>query len=316
MHRNKGIILFIILAMLIAYYLVHDKTVLVKEAFINYECLQGLTLIYFLLALFMMPLNWMLEAMKWKLAISDHRKLSFAHSFYSVLIGVSAGIFTPARLGEYVGRMSLLHKDDLAYGGMAALLSSIMQLVVTIIFGSVASIYIFRHFNFIELSQPLIISGSLLFLFILLNVFMFLPQILGFLTRFKVIRKFLPSEQLNLPPFQIVLKVFLLASLRFIVYALQYVVIFYCFDIHFGVPLLMAFVSLTFLCQTVLPLPPVASLFGRGGVALLLFTQLGIHEFVILSATISVWVINLLLPAFCGMILFINIRKLRFVYTH
>lgn len=262
-----------------------------------------------------MPINWFLESIKWRIALSEYKLISSTHSFYSVLLGVSAGILTPARLGEYAGRMSLMDKKDLGPSSIATFVSSTMQMIVTFIFGSVASIYIFSQYELIDISQSLIISGGLFMMGLLICLLYFMPRIINALGQFRYLKRFLPAQGVSLPRYGIILRVFLYAVLRYSIYTLQYALVFLCFGINVGLPLMLAFIFLAFFCQSLLPLPPVASLVGRGGVAIILFTQLGISEYVILSATFSIWVINLLIPAFCGMILFMNIKKLRFTYS-
>lgn len=313
--KKSHLIIISLLFLVGVSFLLMDNSMSIRQSFENYECLQGLSLIYFLLALLLVPLNWILESAKWQAALSDYKQISLIHSFYSILLGVSAGILTPARIGEYAGRMSLMEKEDIAPCSISTFISSLMQMVVTFMFGSIASIYIFRHYEILDISQSFIISGGLVLMAMLLCFLYFMPQLFNYLGRFRLMKKFLPDQDVSLPQLGIIAKVLGYSVLRYVVYALQYALVFYCFDINVGIPLLLAFIFLAFLCQSLLPLPPMASLIGRGGVALLLFSQLGMHEFVILSATFSLWVINLLLPAFCGMILFMNIRKLRFVFT-
>ena len=50
-----------------------------------------------------------------------------------------------------------------------------------------------------------------------------------------------------------------------------------------------------------MPLPPITSLVGRVSAAVVILTHLGPSDFVILTASSLVWVINLVIPAFLGL---------------
>ncbi len=314
MRKRHSIFLFFVFVGGL-FLLLREHSASMRVGFDNYEGWQSISLIYFLMALLLVPVNWFLESVKWRIALSDYKPISTVHSLYSILLGVSAGILTPARVGEYVGRMSLMEKKDIGPNSLATFVSSTMQMIVTFLFGSVASIYIYSHYEFIDISQTIIISGGLVMLAFLIGLLFFLPHVINLLGRIRQLHRFLPDQEVTLPRYGIVVRVFLYSVLRYVVYALQYALVFLCFGTNVGLPILLAFILLAFLCQSLLPLPPMASLIGRGSVALLLFTQLGINEYVILSATFSIWVINLVLPAFCGMILFMNINKIKLAFS-
>ena len=59
----------------------------------------------FLAVLLLMPVNWMLEGLKWKLAAGQQVKLSFGNAMRGVLAGVTIGTATPNRIGEFAGRI-------------------------------------------------------------------------------------------------------------------------------------------------------------------------------------------------------------------
>jgi uncharacterized membrane protein YbhN (UPF0104 family) len=89
---------------------------------------------------------------------------------------------------------------------------------------------------------------------------------------------------------------------RYLIYSFQYYFMLRFFGID--VPILRAAscIATIYLLQTSIPLPPVVGLLARGEVALKiwgLFTQ---NDLSILAATFSLWVINLIIPAFIGLV--------------
>ena len=61
-------------------------------------------------ALLLMPLNQYLEAIKWKIQVKPIENLSYFKSFLSIFTGISAGMFFPNRMGNFLGRIFMLEK--------------------------------------------------------------------------------------------------------------------------------------------------------------------------------------------------------------
>src|SRR5215208_118256 len=54
------------------------------------------------IVVFLMIVNWSIEAIKWKLSVQRVQPVSFVKSFCAVLSGVSFSVSTPNRVGEYL----------------------------------------------------------------------------------------------------------------------------------------------------------------------------------------------------------------------
>ncbi len=257
--------------------------------------------VFLLSAIALLGLNWSLEAYKWKLALNEYVALSFTTSLQGVLAGVTLGLMTPAKLGEYAGRMIKVPADDRATSGVATLLNSIAQTFVTVIFGIIALLGFSYNLEVFSLDLPELYFGSFLFILLSIVVIVKLPFLLRMLSKIKLLAPYLTKlNDITIDP-SLLLKLVLLSAFRYGTYALQYVLVFYFLGQEYCVVELLGFVSIVFLIQTLLPLPPIASFIGRGGVAILIFSQIGINEIVIICATLLIWVINLLIPALVGL---------------
>ena len=64
----------------------------------------------FLIALFI--LNYLMEAIKWKLVVEVLHPINMLQSFKSVLVGQAFAFFTPVRTGDYVGRILFLEAGN------------------------------------------------------------------------------------------------------------------------------------------------------------------------------------------------------------
>jgi len=263
---------------------------------------------YLVLALVMMPVNWSIEAVKWGGLVNKFEQLSFKDSFYAIMSGLTLGILTPGRIGEYGGRVLYVKAENNWKAVITTFVTSISQNLVNLTFGSCCTIA-FVYYNF-ELDQMLLIA-SLLFVFILTLVTYtlyfhidtlkkFLKKIsIPFLSKaiakhLKVLKLFSKRDLLNVSIWSLV---------RYIVYSTQYVLLLYFFGIEGSFVMLFLGVSTIFLIQSALPLPPMFSVFARSEIALIVWGIFSVNEIAILSSSFGLWIINLLIPAFIGLLL-------------
>jgi len=78
----------------------------------------------------LLPLNWSLEAFKWKLLAAPVQKINLTTSIKGVLSGISTGFFTPNRVGELVGRIAFLKLENRKAGVTLSLVNSLTQNIV------------------------------------------------------------------------------------------------------------------------------------------------------------------------------------------
>ncbi|MFN4123056.1 MAG: hypothetical protein ACK4GL_07100, partial [Flavobacteriales bacterium] len=95
-------------------------------------------LIYSLLILLLLPLNWGLEAWKWKISLSGILHLPYLKAFRSVIAGTATGVITPNRVGEFAGRILLLPENVRKQAVGLNFVCSFSQLWATVFFGTVA----------------------------------------------------------------------------------------------------------------------------------------------------------------------------------
>jgi len=259
--------------------------------------------VYLALTIMLAYFNWMLEARKWQLAMQQFNGIDWSTAFKSVLVGVSVGIFTPAKIGEYVGRMWLLKNEDKTSSTLATLVCSLAQMTVTLFIGLIALFFLVHEFQLVDLKFNLLLLAAGISITVIVVVYLFLPELIRRLSRVDIFKgKLSKYSKLEFSK-SLLIRVLQLSTLRYLVYTIQYLFVFYFLGVEYTCLVFMGHIALVFLMQSLLPLPPFAALIGRGGIALLVFSNLGIHEIVILSATLIIWVINLILPALCGMII-------------
>lgn len=255
-------------------------------------------------AVFLMPLNWFIEAKKWHYLMWKSTDIDISLAIKNVLRGISFGIISPQRLGEYYGRMLALPSLEQRYDSAAAtLMTSIAQNTCNVGFGlffiqdilldrMMPGDYSLDNSNYL---YGLTCLAVLLYFNLnhLVKLFVKLP--LRFVKRI--------FKSLNHVNFWDKAYVLLLSACRYMVYTTQFVLILMFFGAEVNRFLLMGGISVIYLIQSGIPLPGGFALIARGSIALFVLTKLGVGEGIIIGATMGIWVINLVIPAFFGWIL-------------
>ncbi len=265
---------------------------------------------------FLMPLNWSIEALKWKRLLGGFLKIDFWRALRAVLAGVTVAMFTPNRVGEYGGRILLVDAEYNWRAIVATLVGSFSQLLALLC----AGLFGLSYFGWRFMGLENMVVGSLLFfgasligllLIMYFNINLLLPlaRKLAWLQRFKkylkhlkVLRLFTSGELFG---------VLLLSFARYLVYSLQFFFMLRFLGVQSSFFVAMAGIFTIFLVQTTVPLPPVMGLMARGQIALFVWSFFGANELSILAATYAIFVINLALPALLGALIIVRINVLK-----
>lgn len=254
------------------------------------------------LCFLLLPVNIIFEAFKWKTAVQSFHRLGLWQAVKSILFGNTLGIFTPAKSGEYAGRLLHLQMRESPPGILANLYCSLAQNAVNLLIGGIC-FGLNRKFNtLIDNSLTLgMVTFSMILTLLMLMVYFNLGTLFGFAReKFqRFFKSFSPSGGEILNGHQ---KINILnwSLLRYLIYALQYVLICKAFDFDLSIVLLLQGIGVIFLIQSMLILPPVMSLIARGETALLVWSVFGVEADKILLASLTLWMINVLIPAIAG----------------
>ena len=266
---------------------------------------------YLALAIVLMPVNWSLEAIKWGGLINKFEQISFKDSYAAIMSGLTLGIMTPARIGEYGGRVLYVKAENNWKAVITTFVTSISQNLVNLTVGSCSAIA-FVYFNF-GLDHMLLIA-SLFFVFVLTLITYTLYFHIDSLKKFlkKISLPFLSDaiskhlKVLKLFSKLDLLKVSIWSLIRYIVYSSQFILLLYFFGVEGSFGMLFLGVSTVFLIQSMMPLPPMLNVFARSEIALIVWGIFSINEIAIISSSFGLWIINLLIPAFVGLLLSLN----------
>ena len=314
----KVIWLLKLLLLVLVGYVLYDQIIMNQDMDTIQSQLQegfkGSNWVYLIVCIVLMPFNWLLESIKWRILILPWKQISKWDAMKAIYAGISVGLVTPARIGEYGGRLLLIKGDDRTKSIPATLVSSIAQNISNIIGGYFgALIFCFCYFS---VNRFVYIAGSILGLLVIIMLCALFFNIsklnLDWLNRWKwgkLLNK--QAHVLSLYDRSILNRVLTLSHLRYLIYCTQYVLILYFLGIELSVLAAFSGVAVIYLLQSGIPLPPMLSVVARGELAVIVWSLFTVNVGGILVATFGLWVINLVIPALLGLLIVLNVNHIK-----
>jgi hypothetical protein len=269
------------------------------------------------LVMLLMPLNWAIETFKWYVLVNRFQQLSFLKCYEAILSGVSLAMNTPNRIGEYGGRVLYLDPSFRLRGVALTILCSVSQLFVTLVVGFVSLIVLrphleAAHFAGTGLSKVLvnILFWGVLLMGVLTGLFYFrmqwLVQLLKWVPFIK--EKFSFAFVLEHLKGKLMLQILGLSFLRFMVFAVQYVILWQALEVDISWWQGFWSISLVFLIMAIVPSFAIADVGIRGKVALGIAGLFSTNTVAILAGTVGIWLLNLIIPALIGSLFLLTIK--------
>jgi hypothetical protein len=264
-----------------------------------------------------MPVNWAIETLKWHLLINKFQPLSFLKSYESVLSGLSLSMNTPNRIGEYGGRVLYLQPEFRFRGVALTVLCSVSQLFVTLVVGFVSLVILqpklqAMHFAGTGFSELLfkVLFWAVLLMCVATGLFYFRMQWLVKLVKWIpfVQKKFSFAFVLEHLKGRVMLHILFYSFLRFMVFAVQYILIWKALDVDISWWQGFWSIALVFLMMAIVPSFAIAEIGIRGKVALVVVGLFSSNTLAILAGTITMWMLNLVLPALIGSLFLLTIK--------
>jgi len=280
------------------------------------ESFGGALLSNLAIVLLLMIINWSIESLKWKLAIGNIQRISFGKAFMAVLSGVSFSVSTPNRIGEYLGRVLYMEEGNRLRAVSLTIICSISQLLITLLMGICGLIYLLPKLYAAELLSGLwvkVLLYGVITVFIVLTVFYFrLSWLVKWIDRIPGMARY--TYLLNAVEdvhATLLLRLLSLSVARFFVFGIQYILLFRLFGVEIGWWQGFWAVSVMFLVLAIIPTIALVEVVQRSTVALKIFGLLTTNELGIGLTTVTVWFINLIIPALIGSLLILGIKIFR-----
>ncbi len=275
--------------------------------------LKNVNILLLGLVVFLSVFNIYFQYAKWKLTCREVlSETDKSKVFRSLFYGFSAGIITPLRVGEYFGRGIEFKDKSLLQVTIATLVDKFFPLLIVVFFGSVSSlIYIYYYYN---VSEHLILSLFIL-LFTLFYLFFFIIKSKKFWNSV-IFSKINSSESIK--TFFDKLKIFenldkkyfnkmsLISILFYLCYLVQYVFLVSAFSGHFDLLSYFWAANLIMFVKTMIPPISIGELGIREGASVYFLTQMGESASVGFNSSIMLFIINLLVPALIGAVMFLR----------
>lgn len=249
-------------------------------------------------------LNWFIEVNKWRILLNSSFEVKWTTAFKAVLSGTTIGIFSPNRIGEFVGRVLALKPEQRISASLLSMVNGISQSLAT---------YTFGVFGFIVLAELTLVDQlgfaavktlqitlllSLAFITILFYRVRFLAD---WFMRFAWLRKY----ENYILIFQnvsdsILTKLYSWSLLRFLTFIVQYVVVFSFISNGISTVDVMIASVLTLFSSTLVSFIPIPDLLIRESLALSFFEIYSVDPIAVSAGVLLVWLINVALPAVLG----------------
>ena len=274
---------------------------------------QSVKILYLFSALLLIPFNWGLEALKWQISIRAIYPIRFSQAFKAVLSGVSFSVTMPNRIGEYLGRMMYLPEGNRLRTISVTLVGSLAQLLATIFFGAIGLVFLKKdlltNFEGFRIWYQFVFYGLVIAGFILILVYLNVSGIVHWLGKWIRAEKYgYLVEALQFFDTTTLLKILALSFIRYLVFILQYILVFHLFEVNVPVQVIMMVVSVLFLALAVIPSVALIEIGLRGEMSLMLMGIYSSNKLGIGFSSVTVWFINLILPAIIGSLLILNLR--------
>lgn len=260
-------------------------------------------------------LNIFLEAIKWKYQVRPIEIISKCKSFLSIFTGMTAGMFFPNRMGNFLGRIFMLEKGDRIKAAMVTIVGGMAQMIATVSIGLIASIFYVKKYSvFIIIAATLTITLLLLIYFniYLLKYFKFL-----------IPKKFKEKTEEYFEVFSLydkteLLKILMISFARYFLYTFQFVILIWAFGVPLNYFNAMIPIAMTYLAMMIVPFITITEIAVRGSVSVVIFEKWLIingidYSFgmMVFSASSLLWIFNIAIPAIIGLFMTYRLKFFR-----
>jgi hypothetical protein len=267
-----------------------------------------------------MSVNWGLETRKWQIALREMKPLPFGVAFKAVITGVTIGSFTPNRMGEYLGRMMYVDPDKRSRTISLTIVCSISQLLCTLLAGCTGILMLMPWIRegitpdqriFRLVMPPLLFGSAFTGLIVAIAFFRISDVVKLFNNRY--LRKFEPIVKvLQELEYRKLLRILCLSFGRYLVFLLQYYLMFLAFGVRLTPGQTFAGISVMLLIMAVIPSLTFLSDLGLRWEASIRIVQLfSTNAAGIFAVSLGIWLINLIIPALIGSLLILRIKLFR-----
>ncbi len=288
-----------------------------NESFLQIRASLASSNILLLVAVFLlMLLNWGVEAYKWMIAVRQVQPVRFSRALKAVFSGISFSIITPNRVGDYVGRVLYMDEGNRIKAVSLTFVANMSQLTVTFLMGSVALFFLKD-----QLGAEGVVSYAFanalfwisVFVFIILTLFYFrLPWLIKIIDKLPQISRFAWAieavEKINAT---LLVRFLSLSVTRFMIFTLQYFLLFRLYGVDVTIVENWLGISVMFVVMAIIPTIALFTDLGlKNELSIRLMALFTNNPFGVSLTSLSIWLINLVIPALAGSLFVLGIRNI------
>ena len=286
-----------------------------ESKFADYNMAQNLPLLkknyfYLFLLFILMFIQWFVEAQKWRFLLFKVQYLKLRQSIKAIFSGLSVSFLTPNRTGEFLGRIIFIPKGNRIKASIITLIGNYSQLLTTITIGLVSLFYLPNYFNIDKYLDRNYYYIIIFFTLIISNIlYFFTNKIYDFASIFSKKNKYLSQiEVFKIYTKKELLIAYLYSMFRYIIFIIQYYIAFLTFEIHISLIDFVILKPIFLLLVTAIPTVSITDAGIRVSSALAIFALVDISTNII-SATILIWLVNLVIPSLIGLFFFNKLKS-------
>lgn len=252
-------------------------------------------------AVALLPVNIVLESIKWQTALRNTVSLPFAKALSSVLFGYTGAFITPNSVGEYPTRALLLPEGSRTQAVAMGFVGSIVQTMVVAACGAVSLFFFVQNTDSSAIDYTKILVAMVLFL-LLVVVFVSKIHSVGVFmqkSRFGFVRKI--GNGLYYTTVSQLVKLITVSLLKYFAFSTQFLLILVAFGLDITVIEAIVAVNVFYLFLTFTPLINIFEVAVRSSWAILIFGRYSVSYISIIAASTMFWVMNFCLPTFVGL---------------
>lgn len=252
----------------------------------------------------LLPVNLLLESLKWKMLVSSVQKIDLKSSFIAVLAGFSTGFFTPNRVGEMVGRILYLEEGKRKPGVTMSVLNSLTQNLIMVLCGVPACVMFFvwtKAESGVDIQLYLLVLGLS---FVGFGLLYFFSPLLIRRIKSNIYTRKISSYVSCLSDYSVVslLKILLVSLLRYFVFSLQFYFMLRFFGVDFSLLAAAIAIPTTYLFVTFTPTLAFSEAAVRSSFAVLFISAFSTQVAGIALAGVCIWMVNTVIPMLAGTI--------------
>ena len=271
----------------------------VRNFFISIWEDSSKSILWMLFFIVLAGINWFFEILKWKTLVNTTIAISFKTALKQSLASLTVSLATPNRIGEY-GAKAYFFKPELRKKVMLLnFYAGLMQMVVTTGFGILGILILVEKYGEIILE-----TFSKKYIVISIGIIL-LSLIVGFLVRekqlfFKGLTLHNLNKKLSDLPVLVKWKVFLFSWIRYLVFSLLFFKILQFYGVSITLFEAFPILFVMYFLASVIPTFLVLDMIAKGGIAIWLFSFLGVSEIAVAATVFTMWLLNFIFPAILG----------------